>query len=32
MITQPKEVDKLYGSLPQSQIESIERRDGKAST
>lgn len=27
MITQPKEVEKLYNSLPQSQIESIEKRD-----
>lgn len=27
MITQPKDVDKLYGSLPQSQVESIEKRD-----
>jgi hypothetical protein len=32
MITQPKEVDKLYSSLPQSQIESIAKRDGNAST
>jgi hypothetical protein len=30
MITQPKEVDKLYGSLPQSQVESIEKRDNSS--
>jgi hypothetical protein len=27
MITQPKEVDNLYSSLPQSQIDSIKERD-----
>ncbi len=27
MITQPNEVEKLYSSLPQSQIESIAKRD-----
>lgn len=30
MITQPKEVDKLYGSLPKSQVESIEKRDNSS--
>ncbi|MEQ9467180.1 MAG: DUF4145 domain-containing protein [Ekhidna sp.] len=29
MITQPKEVEKLYNTLPQSQLESIKKRDGQ---
>ena len=32
MITQPKEVDKLYNSLPQGHKDSIAKRDNKAST
>jgi hypothetical protein len=31
MITQPKEIDKLYDSLPESKREAIDRRDGTAS-
>ena len=29
MITQPKEVDKLYNSLPQEQKDAIAKRDSK---
>ncbi|MBD3630499.1 DUF4145 domain-containing protein [Cyclobacterium sp.] len=31
MITQPKQIQNLYNSLPISQTESISKRDGKAS-
>jgi hypothetical protein len=31
MITQPKEIDKLYDSLPEPKREAIDRRDGTAS-
>ena len=30
MITQPKEIDKLYNSLPENQIDAINKRDKKA--
>lgn len=29
LITEPKEIDDLYGSLPQSKIDGINKRDGK---
>jgi len=29
MITEPKEIDALYGSLPEKEREQIEKRDGK---
>jgi hypothetical protein len=29
MITQPKEIDKLFNSLPENQLKSIAARDGK---
>lgn len=28
MITEPKEIDTIYGSLPQGKIDSIKKRDG----
>jgi len=31
MITQPKHVEELYGSLPPGVLKAIEKRDGKAS-
>jgi len=31
MITQPKQIDTLYDSLPQGKKEQIEKRDGKGS-
>lgn len=30
MITQPKEVDKLFNTLPQGQKDAISKRDNKA--
>lgn len=30
MITKPKEIERLYGNLPASTREAIQRRDGQA--
>lgn len=32
MITQPRRIEDLYGTLPKTKLEGIERRDGKAKT
>jgi hypothetical protein len=32
MITQPKEIEKLYGTLPQTQIDAIQQRDKGGAT
>ena len=32
MITQPKEIEKIYGTLPQTQIDAIQQRDKSGAT